>query len=93
MSDNWLIRIYVNKAETIITFRAKTEYHIELLISGTMKLLESPKNKVTKDKNGKNVPGSEITELVLIHCNSVNNDYQHVSRVLYNFGPNKSFDQ
>ena len=93
MSDNWLIRIYVNKAETIITFRAKTKYHIELLISGTMKLLESTKNKVTKDKNGKNVPGSEITELVLIHCNIVNNDYQHVSRVLYNFGPNKSFDQ
>ena len=56
-----------------------------------MKLLESSENKITKDKNGENVPHPEITEVVLIHCNTVNNDYQQDSRVLYTFVPNKSF--
>ena len=41
-----------------------------------MKLLESTKNKITKDKNGKNVPNLEITEVVLVYCNIGNNDYQ-----------------
>ena len=41
-----------------------------------MKLLESTKNKITKDKNGENVLRLEISEVVLIHCNIVNNDYQ-----------------
>ena len=40
-----------------------------------MKLLGSTKSKATKDKNGKNVPTLEVTELVLIHCKVVNNDY------------------
>ena len=48
-----------------------------------MKLLGSTKNKITKDKNGENVPHLEITEVVLIHCNIVNNDYQQDSRVLH----------
>ena len=39
----------------------------------------------------KNVPHLEITEVVLVHCNMVNNDYQHGSRILYTFVPNKSF--
>ena len=56
-----------------------------------MKLLGSTKNKITKDKNGENVPHVEITEVVLVHCNMVNNDYQQDSRVLYTFVPNKSF--
>ena len=54
-----------------------------------MKLLGSTKNKITKDKNGENVPHLEITEVVLVHCNIVNNDYQQDSRVLYTFVPNK----
>ena len=41
-----------------------------------MKLLESTKNKITKNKNGKNVPHLEITEVALVRCNIVNNDYQ-----------------
>ena len=57
-----------------------------------MKLLGSTENKTTKDKNGKNVPHLEITEVVLVHCNIVNNDYQQDSRVLYTFVPNKPFD-
>ena len=44
---------------------------------------------ITKDKNGENEPHVEITEVVLVHCNIVNNDYQHDSRVLYTFVPNK----
>ena len=56
-----------------------------------MKLLGSTKNKITKDKNEENVPHLEITEVILVHCNMVNNDYQHDSRVLYTFVPNKSF--
>ena len=58
-----------------------------------MKLLGSTKRKITKDQNGENVPHLEITEVVLIHCNIVNNDYQQDSRVLYTFVPNKSFGQ
>ena len=54
-----------------------------------MKLLGSTENKITKDKNGENVPDLEIKEVVLVHCNIVNNDYQQDSRVLYTFVPNK----
>ena len=56
-----------------------------------MKLLGSTENKITKDKNGENVPHLEITEVVLVHCDTVNNDYQQDSRVLYIFVPNKLF--
>ena len=35
----------------------------------------------------------EITEVVLVHCNIINNDYQQDSRVLYTFAPSKSFGQ
>ena len=58
-----------------------------------MKLLGSTKSKITKDKNLENVPYLEITEVVLIHCNVVNNSYQQNSRVLYTFVSNKSFGQ
>ena len=56
-----------------------------------MKLLASTKNKITKDKNGENVSHLEITEVVLVHCNIANNDYQQDSRVLYTFVHNKPF--
>ena len=56
-----------------------------------MKLLESTENKITKNKNGENVPHLQITEVVLVHCNIVNNDYHQDSRVLYIFVPNKPF--
>ena len=58
-----------------------------------MKLLGGNKSKITKDKNGENVLHLEIAKVVLVHCNTVNNDYQHDSRILYTFIPNKSFDQ
>ena len=58
-----------------------------------MKLLGSTKNKITNDENGENVPHFVITEVVLVHYNIVNNDYQQDSRVLYTFVPNKLFSQ
>ena len=51
-----------------------------------MKLLGSSE---TKDKNGENVPHLEVTEVILFHCNLVNNEYQQDSRKLYTFVPNK----
>ena len=83
------IQIYVNKIENKITFKIKDGYSLELLTKETMKLLGRTENKITKDKNGENVPHLEITEVVLVHCNMVNNDYQQDSRVLYTFVPNK----
>ena len=89
--DKPLIQIYVNKIESRATFKIKNGYSLELLKPETMKLLGSTKNKITKDKNGENVPHLEITEVVLVHCNIVNNDYQQDSRVLYIFVLNKPF--
>ena len=90
-TDKPSIQIYVNKIENMITFKIKNGYNLQLLTKETMKLLGSTKNKITKDKNGENVPHLEITEVVLVHCNMVNNDYRHDSRLLYTFVPNKSF--
>ena len=59
----------------------------------TMKLLGSTKKEVDKDKNGENVPKLESVEVVLVHCNLVKNDYQHTSKVLFTFVPNKQFGQ
>ena len=89
--DNPPIRIYVNKIENRITFKIKNGYYLELLTPETIKLLGSAENKITKDKNGENVPHLEIVELVLVHCNFVNNDYQKDSRILFIFVPNKAF--
>ena len=75
------------KIEKSITFKIKKEYYLELLTPETMKLLGSTKSKITKDKNGENVPYLEIAEVVLIHCNVVNNSYQQNSKVLYRFVP------
>ena len=85
--------MYINKIENRITFRIKTGYYFELLTPETMKLLESTKSKITKNENGENIPNLEITEVVLVHCNIVNNDYQQDSRALEKFFHNKSFDQ
>ena len=90
-TDKPSTQIYVNKIKNRTAFKIKKGYSLEILTKETMKLLGSTKNKITKDKNGENVPHLEITEVVLVHCNMVNNDYQNDSRVLYTFVPNKSF--
>ena len=56
-----------------------------------MTLLGSIGNQIIKNKNGENVPHLEITEVALVHCNIVNNDYQQDLRLSYTFIPNKSF--
>ena len=85
------VQIYADKIDNRITFKIKDGYSLELLTPGTMKLLGSTENKITKDKNGENVPHLEITEAVLVHCDIVNNDCQQDSRVLHTFVPNKPF--
>ena len=71
-------------------FKIKTRCYLELLTFETMKLLGNS-SKITKDKNSENV--SEITEVVLLHCNTVSNDYHQDLKDLYTFVPNKSFGQ
>ena len=87
--DNVSVKVYVNKIEKRITFKIKNGYILELLTPEKIKLLGSTENKITKDKNGQNVPNLEIKEVV--HCNIVNNDYQQDSKVLYTFISNKPF--
>ena len=70
------MRIYVNEIENRIIFKIKTGYYLQLLTFETIKLLGSTKNETTKDENGENVPHVEITKVLLVHCNIVNNDYQ-----------------
>ena len=74
--------MYINKIENRFTFKIKTGYYLELLTLERMKLVGSNENKITEDKNGQNVPHLEITEVILVHCNIVDNDYQQDSRVL-----------
>ena len=92
-TDNLSIIIYVNKIENRIMFKIKTGCYLELLMPETMKLLGSTEDKTTKDKNGENLSHLEITEVVLVHCNIVYNDYQQDSRVLYTFIPNEPFSR
>ena len=58
-----------------------------------MKLLGSTKDTIDADKNNKNVPRLENVEVILVHCNLVNNAYQQASRVLFTFVPNKQYGQ
>ena len=77
--------------ENRIKFKIKAGYYLELLTSETMKLIRRNKSKITKDKNSENVLNLKINEVVLVHYNVVNNDYQHDSRALCTFIRNKSF--
>ena len=77
MANNPQIRIYVIKIKNRITFQIKTVYYLELLTPETIKLHESTKCKITKNENSEYVPHLEITEIELVHCNIVSNDYQH----------------
>ena len=79
--------------ENKVRFRIKRGYYLELLTSETVELFGSSKSKIIKDKNGESVLHLKIAEVVLAHCNFLNNNYQQDSRVLYTFIPNKSFGQ
>ena len=93
LTENPSIQIYSNEIKNRIVFKIKNGYKLELLTSETMKLLGSTKKVAEKDKNGENVPKLEIVEVVLVHCNLVKSDYQHTSKVLFTFVPNKKFGQ
>ena len=90
MTGNIPIRKYVNNIENRITFKIKaryytkyyTRYYTELLTQETMKLLQNTKNKITENWNCQNMFHLDITEVVLVHCDTVINDYQQGSRVL-----------
>ena len=58
-----------------------------------MKLLGSTKKDDGKDKDREDVPKLESGEVVLVHCNLVNNSYQPASKVLFTFVSNKQFGQ
>ena len=79
--DNPSVRIYVNKIENRITFKIKNGFYLDLLTPETKKLLGSTESKITKYKNGKNLPHLEITEVILVQCNLVNSDYQKDSKI------------
>ena len=85
------MEIFVKKNENRITFKIKNGYYLELLTSETMKLFVSAESKIAEEKHGENVLHLEVVELVLIHYNIVDNNYQQNSRILYTFVPNKPF--
>ena len=87
------ILIYANKTSNRIVFKIKAGYKLELLSKETMKLLRSTKDTIDADKNSENVPRLENVEVVLVHCNLVNNIYQQALRVLFTFVPNKQYGQ
>ena len=87
------ILIYANKVTNRIVFKIKTEYRLELLSKETMKLLGSTKDTIDAVKNSENVPRLENVEVVLVHCNLVNNSYQPASRISFTFVPNKQYGQ
>ena len=81
------------KSKTEFFSKIKTDYKLELSTPETTKLLRSTKKDVDEDKGGEIVPKLESVEVVLVHCNLVKNDYQHTSKVLFSFVPNKQFGQ
>ena len=93
IGENAPILIYANTINNRIVFKIKTGYKVELLSKETMKLLGSTKDTTDADKNSGNVPKLENVDLVLVHCNLVNNSYQQHSRVLFTFVPTKQYSQ
>ena len=93
IADNTPVQIYVNKIKNRIVFKIKTGYKLELLTEETMQLLGSSKKDIDQNKDGEIVPKLVTVEVVLVHCNLVNNKYQEASKVLFTFVPNKQFFQ
>ena len=87
------ILIYANTINNRIVFKIKSGYKLELLSKETMKLSGSKSSIIDADKNSENVPMLQNVEVVLVHCNLVNNSYQQASRVLFIFVPTKQYGQ
>ena len=93
LTENPPVQIYLNKIKNRIVFKVKTGYKLELLSPETMKLLGITTKDVGQDKGGEDVPKLESADVVLVHCNLVNNNYQQAQKVLFTFVPNKQFGQ
>ena len=93
IADNPPIQVYLTKIKNRIVFKIKTGYKLELLSKETMQLLRSSKKEIDQNNDGEIEPKLETVEVVLVHCNLVNNDYQQASKVLFTFVPNKQFGQ
>ena len=93
LAENPPIQIYPNKIKNRIVLKVKSGYKLELLSPETMKLLGRTKQDVDKDKVREDVLKLETVEVVLMHCNLVNNSYQQASKVLFTFVPNEQFGQ
>ena len=93
IADNPPVQIYVNKIKNRIVFKIKAGYKLELLSLETMRSLGSLKKDINQDKDVKIIPKLEAFEVVLVHCNLVNNNYQQAAKVLFTFVPNKQFGQ
>ena len=89
IGENAPILIYANTINNRIVFKIKSGYKLELLSKETMKLLGSTTDTIDADKNSENASKLENVEIVLVHCNLVNNAYQQHSRVLFTFVPTK----
>ena len=85
LTENPPVQIYPNKIKNRNVFKVKTGYKLGLA--------GSTKKDVDQDKDGEDVPKLESVEVVLVHCNLVNNNYQQASKVLFTFVPNKQFGQ
>ena len=90
LAENLPIQIYPDKKNRIV-FKVKTGYKLELLSPETMKLLRSTKKDADQDKDGEDVPKPESVQVVLMHFNLVNDNYQQASKALFTFVPNKQF--
>ena len=93
LTENLPVQIYSNKIKNRIVFKIKCGYKPELLTPKNMKLLGNTKKDVDKDENGENMPKLEPVRVVLVHCNLLKNDYQHTSKIIFSFVPNKEFGQ
>ena len=79
------MQIYVNKIKNRVIFKIKTGYKLELLPPETMQLLARSKKYINEDKDRENVLKLESVEVVLVHYNLVNNNYQQASELLFTF--------
>ena len=87
------VLIYVNEINDGIVFKIKSGYKLELLSKETMRLLGSSSDTIDGDKNSELVPKLESVDLILVHCNVVNNNYRQASKLLFTFVPNKKYGQ
>ena len=92
-AENSPIQIYSNKIKNRIVLKVKSGYKLELLSPETMKLLGRTKQDVGKYKVREDVLKLGSVEVLLMHCNLVNNSYQQASKLLFTFVPNEQFGQ